>query len=391
MGNSVASPLPSRGDRQSSRFHLQPSIVDFGLTGSFTAIVGTKQFPLNFAEGDVQEFNKQFITILEKLCLDVRQKGIDLTGYNHNYLDRLRDLGKLAYSTILPDNAQQFFQNKEQEEQERGLSLTFITSPKLCFFWEMLYAGKRVVEPDQFWGFRYPLGRTYWEMNLHEYIRLQEGIFSAIHHQLPHSLQEVNNIAQQLEKVCQCLGLKLSVQQLEKILPVDSLCEDSLLELFHDQDFRYGMIHFACHYRHNDYTPKGYLSLTAYEQNLEIKLEQLLAWAKDYHFQNLPFVFLNACGTATLGHLSQTLQFPSGILNFGAAGVIATACTIPDNFASAFASKFYELLLGKLEINTLVNISEVLLETRLYFLQKCNNPLGLAYGLYAPSNQLLRD
>jgi hypothetical protein len=125
------------------------------------------------------------------------------------------------------------------------------------------------------------------------------------------------------------------------------------------------------------------------KEDLEIELEKLLAW-EEYGFQNRPFVFLNACESATPGKLLQTLSFPTGMLKFGAGGVIATACTVPDNFASAFASKFYEFLLTKLEKNISVNIGEVLLETRLYFLHNFNNPLGLAYGLYALSNQELR-
>ncbi|MCP4415106.1 MAG: hypothetical protein GY805_00690 [Chloroflexi bacterium] len=79
-----------------------------------------------------------------------------------------------------------------------------------------------------------------------------------------------------------------------------------------------------------------------------------------------------------------------------AAGVIATACTIPDKFASAFAMEFYRRLLPKADSGNqmsqmmLINIGEALMETRLHFLKHYNNPLGLAYGLYAVSNQKLR-
>lgn len=101
-------------------------------------------------------------------------------------------------------------------------------------------------------------------------------------------------------------------------------------------------------------------------------------------------VFLNACESATPLHLLQSMNFPNSLLNFGAGGVIATVCTIPDNFASAFASIFYKHLLEKTSTSMRANIGEALLETRRYFLQEYNNPLGLAYGLYAVSNQQLR-
>jgi hypothetical protein len=85
----------------------------------------------------------------------------------------------------------------------------------------------------------------------------------------------------------------------------------------------------------------------------------------------------------------ETLNFPTGILNFGAGGVIATACIMPDNFASAFAREFYRYLWASSSPNGLADIGEALLKTRLHFLKKMNNPLGLAYGLYAASDQQL--
>ncbi|MBD2214635.1 CHAT domain-containing protein [Nostoc linckia FACHB-104] len=391
MGNAVASTLSSRNERHESRCHIQVTIMK----NMPTVAVGARPFPMTFAEGDIQVFNQKFVAILEELSFDVTQKGVDLKEYNHNYLNRLRDLGKAAYNKILHSTTRQYFKDKEKAEKQRGLSLTFQTPMEISFFWEMLYAGKPFgVETDEFWGFRYPIGRTYWgEFDFPDRIQLQGGIFSAIHHKLKYSQKEVEQVARLLHQVCQRLSLKLNLHLLENIIPIETICTDTLLELFHDPEFRYGMIHFACHCLASEdiYTPQAYLSLTAYEQKkIEIELETLLAW-EGYGFQNRPFVFLNACSSATPGQLLQTINFPSGILNFGAAGVIATACTIPDLFASAFASKFYELLLGKFENNVSVDIGEVLLETRLYFLQEYNNPLGLAYALYACSNQKLRD
>jgi hypothetical protein len=64
---------------------------------------------------------------------------------------------------------------------------------------------------------------------------------------------------------------------------------------------------------------------------------------------------------------------------------------MPDTFASAFAGEFYKriLLKGKYSPDLSANIGEALYETRLHFLEACNNPLGMGYGLYAISNQQL--
>ncbi|NEO33951.1 MAG: CHAT domain-containing protein [Symploca sp. SIO3C6] len=379
----------TRSQRKDSRCHITATIFP----GMPMLCIGSRQFPISFAEGDINTFNKKFIAILEDIRLDVQHKGIDLNNYQHDYLTQFRDLGKAAYNKILPAAAREYLKNKEQEEQKRGLSLTFRTPFTFSFFWEMLYAGKPFgFEKEQFWGFHYPIGRTYWgEMEFPDRIRLQQGIFSAIHHKLKYSRQEIKQIKQHLSQACEILKLQLTFELLEQHLPAQSLCIEALVELFHDENFKYGIIHFACHCLNSLQAniSEAYLSLTVHEEKLEIELEKLLVW-EDYGFQNHPFVFLNACESATPGKLLQTLSFPTEMLNFGAAGVIATACIIPDNFASAFASKFYELLFSKLSMDVPVNIGEVLLETRLFFLKEYNNPLGLAYGLYALSNQQLR-
>jgi CHAT domain-containing protein len=184
--------------------------------------------------------------------------------------------------------------------------------------------------------------------------------------------------------------MKLEVKMLEEALLDLVITDEHLIEHFHKNEFRYGVVHFACHCSDgaNAGASQSYLSLTAHEADLDIYLERLIA-CEEYGFVNRPFVFLNACGSATVEHLSQSMSLPAGMLKFGARGVIATACTISDDFASAFANEFYKRLLQKLLIERIANIGETLLETRLHFLTNYANPLGLAYGLYAASNQQL--
>jgi hypothetical protein len=373
--------------------------------GVHSLIIDTKQFPLTFEPGDVGDLNQQFTDILEDLRLDVKSRGVDLTDYEHNYLERLRDIGRAAYNVALSPAARQRIAELRAQEQQRGLSLTFKTPPTYSLFWEMLYGGEPgEVEMDQFWGFRYPLGRTYWEIEAPDRIRLRTGIFSAIHSGLKSSREEVMRINRYLEATGKALGLPLGLQLLEDAVPTSKLSVEYLLDLFHSDEFDYGIVHFACHAEN----PKGagatraYLSLTAHDNQLEMALHKLLTW-QEKGFMHRPFVFLNACSSATPGHMLQTLSFPTEILNFGAGGVVATACTIHDGFASAFASELYRRLLGQGKDSddskgqgrsripsTSSDIGVALMETRLHFLEKYNNPLGLAYGLYAVSNQQLR-
>ncbi|MDX9954456.1 MAG: CHAT domain-containing protein [Anaerolineae bacterium] len=369
-------------------------------------VIDTTETPLIFAEGDVKTHNHEFIKVLDDLRKDVQNKGIDLTGCRHDYFERLRDKGKAAYNAVLSSEARRRIAELETQAGQRGLGLTFKTPRTYSLFWEMLYAGDPFnMDREQFWGFRYPLGRTYWNIDAPDRIRLQHGIFSAIHDGLTGSRQEVAQITQHLQWAGGLLGLQFASELLEHIIPAEGLSVEHILELFHSTEFEYGIVHFACHAENPEESgaTEAYLSFTAHKNRLEMCLGKLLAW-QEYGFVHRPFVFLNACSSATSGHLLQTLSFPTEMLNFGAGGVIATACTIPDNFASAFASELYKRLFGceedaDLETSTSAplrvapsfsDIGEALLATRRYFLRRYNNPLGLAYGLYAVSNQQLR-
>jgi hypothetical protein len=383
----------STSERQHDRRPVQVMVFP----GVPTLIIDTMQFPLIFAPGDVKDFNQQFIDILEDLRRDVQGKGIDLRDYAHDYLEHLRDLGKAAYNKVLPSAARERIADLESQTGPRGLSLTFKTPPSLPLFWEMLYAGEPFgVDKDQFWGFRYPLGRTFWNIEAPDCIRLQRGIFSAVHDRLKFSREEVAEIAQRLQVTGEILGLRLSLELLEHLITPETLSVEHLLELFHSAEFDFGIIHFACHAENiEEGATQAYLSFTAHQNRLDMCLSKLLTW-QDYGFVNRPFVFINACSSATPGHLLQTLSFPTEMLNFGAGGVIATACTVPDNFASAFASELYKRLFENDEDTSHQRVSilksdigEALLATRLHFLHEFNNPLGLAYGLYAVSNQKL--
>lgn len=392
MANSLlatSDTLKSKKDRLDIRRTVQVTL----LPGFPQITVDTMPFPLTFGEGDVQQFNKDFVRILDKLRLDVQKRGIDLSNYAHDYLAQLRDKGKAAYNFLLPEAARDYLANMEKQERNRGgIRLTFNTLPTYAFFWEMLYDGAPFnAEPEKFWGFRYPLGRAFWGISYPEHIPLQAGVFSAIHDKLQCSQQEIEQLKQVVAELSNISGLHIGLCLLDSLIRADTITIKQIIELFHDDEFHYGVVHFACHCGNAGGTGvfQPYLSFTAHEKEMDLSLEKLLIW-QEYGFAHRPLVFLNACESAQLGQLMQMLSLPMGILNFGAGGVIAAACTIPDNFASAFATEFYRRLLARPSPRPQSSIGEVLLETRLHFLTEYNNPLGLAYGLYSISNQQLQ-
>jgi hypothetical protein len=102
----------------------------------------------------------------------------------------------------------------------------------------------------------------------------------------------------------------------------------------------------------------------------------------------LSFVDGEGSSAANENQIEERWSVP--LLHAGATAlaVLATLCPVPDYFAHAFAAKFYEFLHERLQDTTGVHrryryLAETLLGTRRYFMEEFNNPLGLAYTLYA--------
>ena len=344
-----------------------------------------------YRAGDVLRINKCFVRILEQIRGEVQRQGVKLPeDKGRRYLQALSETGKEAYH-MLPDEVTNYISSMDTDEGQRNISLDFTISPERAFLWEMIYLGEPGSDDyNDFWGFRYPIGHLYWKIKQRPRIRLRQGILASAHTDLIYSSKEIEYLELLLQKVREHLNLMVTVQRLDKMSFQDPLDDLKLLAYFNCDEFVYGVVHFACHCSN----PKdlevedALLILTAQPQSIEVAKGKFLA-RKKRGFRERPLIFLNACESATPLHMLQAFDFPRILLDFGAGGVIATVCTVPDNFASAFATEFYRRLLEKPLSNAPAYIGETLLETRLYFMEEYNNPLGLAYGLYALSNQQL--
>jgi hypothetical protein len=315
-------------------------------------------------------------------------------------MEKLRAHGLASYNKLARENPkrQEFHQSLVEIRQDEGdhLSLTFRSPPQWSFFWEMFYDGKPggPVDPQRFWGFRYPLGRVYiGGRRSPSKIRPRQGFFSLINPDLPHSLPEVEEIRQMVVQLSERRGLPLALHLLGKDIQAEILSCDDLIQRFGQEDFRYGVLHFACHCQNIEEggAEQSYLLMKVCDHELPLSVKLLEEWMGETRFRYTPFIFLNACESVDVSHLLETSNFPNVFQKFGAGGLIATACTIPDTFASAFARHFYRILLQLTDDqpgdDPYSSIGEALLKTRLHFLEKCRNPLGLAYGLYAVADQ----
>lgn len=317
---------------------------------------------------------------------------------------------------------------------ENAPALSFQEGWQAPILWEMLYEGSTVNLPNwrQFWGFSVPI--SHWlHVTRTEQIRLraEAGFFTAINEDLDFAGQEIALLAKHFAKVrhsslADGLRRRVSDALRAKALDEDALqawwedChgqwlnqfladvdeDPDMAKLLADQWKRRALaetlkeyllsdiIHFACHCEPSPQTE--FLSLL----NMKIAGESILldvALLADSMMERKlassqdpgPLVFLNACGTAELAGAFERPGFPDKwIRKQGALAVLATLCPVPDYFAHAFARKFYEFLREGLQDTTGVHrryryLAETLLATRRYFMEEFNNPLGLAYTLYA--------
>ncbi len=342
--------------RNSQSRLLAPRPINIDLdNGRLT--VFKKRFVVNYGPGDVQDLNERFVEILEQIRaatpqkpLDAGEKGAVLPLPRHqDYLTQLRDVGTEACA-LLPEDVFKYLEDLEQQEQGRGLSLDFTFPAELSLLWEMIYTGDPLgpVDANQFWGFRYSIGHLSWESDVRDWVKLRQGAFALTHSDLATPEVELDQLEKSLGDLTPDSERKFILRRLKDAISHDDLCSEKVLEHFGDADFVYGVVHFACHC----VNPRSagascaYLSLSSHQKEVQLSLGKFNALARKHRgFDKRPLIFLNACESATPLHLLQSLNLPTAMLNFGAGGVIATACTLPDNFASAFAAEFYKRLL----------------------------------------------
>lgn len=133
------------------------------------------------------------------------------------------------------------------------------------------------------------------------------------------------------------------------------------------------LAHLACHAVYEDEAPNLSRILLSDEFPISLKDMEVYGISINGH----PLIIMNACETGNINPL-YTSYFAKALLKYGARGVVATECAVPDSFAADFAQELYgHLLAGE-------PLGESLLATRRHFFKKYNNPAGLLYSMYAP-------
>jgi hypothetical protein len=404
---------PSRAAAASGRRELRDrcpvtiQIEDDGLVSINSDDAGG--FKMGINRDDIQKYNGDFVKTFEELRSHIVKNGTwDLSGNEHettveSFLVQVRNLALQVNSSFQIHLFLEKFRALQQGTQ-MDLSLSFHAKPEMTLWWNTVYASAAgedsdsKVVPERFWGLEYPISITHPSRHLIPMpkIRAGDGVYCATHKGLRQPGAEVKTITGLVDRAREAYALQdlssITIDQ-DPELPLAELSPTALLKRFQKDSFRYGIVHFACHCDNptNKSVRGACLVLTVSGRPIELSVATLKELISAGGFSSKPLVFLNACATSNLLHM-ETVNFPSSFMDFRASAVIGTACTVPDDFACAFAEEFYQRLFKlteeDLKANTPLgelksNIGEALLATRRYFLAKYRNPLGLAYSLYS--------
>jgi hypothetical protein len=354
------------------------------------------------------------------------------------YLDRsvsdsvlsdLHQIGLGLRSALSDELVKQLgFNGFPAQEGEEDPALTFVHAGKAPVPWEVLYEYE--VEPGavdwrRFWGFRTPI--THWiQLTRTEELGLRHGFFWAIAEDLHFAGREQESLIRRFARLPHRTLAEALRRHAEKELPDtqpapqgegldegagepgqwfcrflnrlgaerrDVWKRQALVKIFGDERVREDVIlHFACHCKAQDRSSfLSQLHMTVEGEPVTLDVALMAAYLRREirsRKDSGPLVFLNACGSGQVTS-AEPPGFPeTWIKKQGALAVVATLCPVPDAFAFAFARKFYEYLFGEGEAGAPAPgrrgyLAEALLATRRHFMEHYNNPLGLAYILYA--------
>lgn len=354
--------------------------------GNFT-IGGSPAIEVGLDAGSIISHNELFIKqlkLIKRKCIERKQLQVDFALYKE-VMAELALIGGSVYQTLGDTFGLAW---EQQSAHSHPMQLT-ITTRQFPLLWECLFQGAwNSADVDDFWGLR------------HQILRRPVGLYGS-----RDILEQPNDLL-----FCHYAGLKKANHELEAIQT--RLGNQHCSVVVYDQEpyevalgepnqlfdklsrpQGWDMCHFAVHGKlSTGQNPlKAYLEFTRDTKKFLVYLYELnAASSRKFAAHKSPIVFLNACKTASnLDALLEGVSFPRAFIHWGASAVIATACDIPDSFAEAFASKFYDYLTDR-QNGDLISISDCLNRTRRYFIEEYQNPLGLAYLLYANNDVSVR-
>lgn len=329
------------------------------------------EFTIPLKPDDVKDLNIKLRREIQKVASSI--------GNDQALKGKLTDLarmGKDAFQKIIQDES-------VKETLDKGLQpgiIVQIMSKDFFVPWELLYDGPLGADIDisYFWGIKYIISRVMPQRNKRKRALAPRVLASKrprigliAYEKLPYVAQfEIPRFREfhDAEKIQLDPLRNLSMRQRDL-----ELVE---LKRFLAQELH--VIHFACHAYEENPIDLSYLLVSE-----DFALSMIDCSTSEFDLVHNPFIFLNACLTGQVDP-RYTSSWAGKFWELGASGVLGADFSVPDWFASAFSDVLYQYLLYGL------SIGEALIKARRQFWAEQNNPLGLAYALYAsPSIKLV--
>jgi hypothetical protein len=337
------------------------------------AVGQMRRVPIEMSSQDLVALNNQLQGEMQVIAsASVEEDNLMSTELEAS-LQALAEVGHFAYKLVLSHrDARAAIQELLDLSQNASIQ---IVSEDFFLPWELIYPADlgQPLSYEHFWGMNYVISRVIVQQN-------RPGAFISpvipVTHLPRLGLLTYSNLPAVEEKEMPFFQ-KLEEDgkvALLKLRPLDSSKKREGFKEFRDfLEQTLNLAHFACHAFYEDETPSLSRILLSDEFPITLMDMEVYGIAISGH----PLIILNACETGNLNPL-YTSYFAAAFLRYGARGVVATECAVPDAFAADFAQQLYtHLLAGE-------PLGESLLTTRRHFLEKHNNPSGLLYSMYAP-------
>jgi hypothetical protein len=337
------------------------------------AIGQSLRVPIDVSAHDLAALNGQLQETLGDVARAHSKKPKPGANEQENHLHRLAEQGHFAFRRI--------FGHRDALETIQGLlnlSDRFsiqIASDEFSLPWELIYP-RGLGEPlsyEHFWGFKHILSRTVTQEAgqgafVPPEIRVAGGPrLGLLAYDRLNAVRDVEiPFFEDLNKEG-----RIALRRLGALDPAQKRAGLATLRGFWQDAF--DLTHLACHAFYESDTPSQSSLLLSGE--FSVTLMDIENY--DIRIAGQPLVILNACETGVANPL-YTSDFAGAFLKYGARGVVATGCPVPDKFAAAFAKRLYAHLLAGHPLG------ESLLAIRRHFLEQDDNPAGLLYAMYAP-------
>ena len=325
-----------------------------------------QRYPMRMTSQDLAELNKQLQQEMDAIARNNEQESP-----TEQELENLAGVGHYAFQRIFYDSGAGTA-IRELINSSQPVSIQ-IVSEDFFLPWELIYPATvdEQCSYEHFWGIKHLISRII-DADSRGFVSPKISVNTCprlgmlTYRELSSVLEQELHFFKKLEEED-----KLALFLLRSLDPCRQREElGEFISFWHNQ---LDLAHFACH-AHYDYTSPN-LSQILLSEEFPITLRDMDTY--EIETNGHPLIIMNACETGNCNPL-YTSNFAAAFLKYGARGVVATECTVPDAFAADFAEQLYaHLLAGNL-------LGESLLAARRYFWQEYNNPSGLLYSMYAP-------